>query len=932
MSNDTFQDFCQAWTSRFPSSELPAAWEEDVRANLAKHKTKVDCLKEELEKEEMYVEYLDKLLSDIELHRQQKNNSVNGSKSPEEEGSDNESASNEENGQRSMDYTVTSGSPDNKLQFLEDQCELHSKTKAFNMRASLHLDLEPAVNGTSEQQGIKGSQFVTVINVTSPDKDSSSVKDKNDSSQEALHDQPGSKFTYTKSKSKKTENDASTLNGHIKKVPPKLPTKPIYRTQGSKESLNSVSSPLSPTSPLLSPSENLLLSPREAPASPREHALIVGGDSSSETSPTNTKQGKSKPEPPQRSISIKDSLHETKSNSSSEDIDLHTSSHSRGRPDGGETDDTRSSVPSDMNNQFNKVKDLRANWENKPPIGIKPAERKSKRDSSLSRDGCTSPPVARRGISKSRKDSDSSSRGRMGSPSGKSHDSSDSEHSWGRRNDSDNSPSSRRRASGETRLDRLVRRPSGDKSIVRQLSNDSLPPALPRPKKINKKWANEEAKDKLIEEPLYDTVANDEPEDDYDNHLLYTTNPTDTVRSGNSSTDLGFEEPLKSTNSGLSMTGSGTLSSSTDTDGFSGSPSLIKKVVEMDDEESNYVNIQYFLHHTKRSNSKLERDRSLDPFDESEDEIQPEKTTAKVDSGSLRSNVSRESGSSKAERVLMCKHILTSIVDSEAIYLECLSVSLQYMKAMKVTLSTTQPVIPKEDFDIIFFKVPELHEFHYHFHDSLKKQVERWNGDDKIGHHFKMLAQQTKVYAQFLGNYPKALETLHKCTQLYPQFADLTGSIKLRTLKGQQQGQSLSLEDLLHKPVARVQKNCLSLQDLIKYTPDDHPDYSTLNESLHMIQNFLNDYNVEHRGELYPHQERNQRHLVKNSFTVELSEGSRKLRHLFLFNDVLVCAKYKASGRGEKFTFQLKWYIPLCEVRKILFVLFILYFGNSIQT
>merc|ERR1719410_2912122 len=284
----------------------------------------------------------------------------------------------------------------------------------------------------------------------------------------------------------------------------------------------------------------------------------------------------------------------------------------------------------------------------------------------------------------------------------------------------------------------------------------------------------------------------------------------------------------------------------------------------------------------------------------------------------MGSSSSRDQGgsTSEAERVVMYRHILNSIVESEAIYLECLSVSLQYMKAMKVTLSTTQPVIPKEDFDVIFFKVPELHEFHHHFHESLKRQVDRWDAsrDERLGHHFKMLAQQTKVYAQFLGNYPAALAALHRCTQLYPQFADLTGSIKLRTLKGQQQGQSLSLEDLLHKPVARVQKNCLSLQDLIKYTPDDHPVYSTLNESLHMIQNFLNEYNVEHRGELYPHQERNQRHLVKNSFTVELAEGTRKLRHLFLFNDVLVCAKYKASGKGEKFTFQLKWYIPLCEV------------------
>ncbi|ODN05287.1 Active breakpoint cluster region-related protein [Orchesella cincta] len=65
--------------------------------------------------------------------------------------------------------------------------------------------------------------------------------------------------------------------------------------------------------------------------------------------------------------------------------------------------------------------------------------------------------------------------------------------------------------------------------------------------------------------------------------------------------------------------------------------------------------------------------------------------------------------------------------------------------------------------------------------------------------------------------------------------------------------------------------------------------------------------------QLHHGQDRSPRHLVKNSFIVELSEGHRKLRHLFLFNDVLVCAKYKASGRNEKFTFELKWYIPVMD-------------------
>ena len=66
MNSSIFNDFSEAWSQRFPTCELPNAWEDDVRANLSKHKQKVALLKEELEKEEFYVEYLQKLLEDVE--------------------------------------------------------------------------------------------------------------------------------------------------------------------------------------------------------------------------------------------------------------------------------------------------------------------------------------------------------------------------------------------------------------------------------------------------------------------------------------------------------------------------------------------------------------------------------------------------------------------------------------------------------------------------------------------------------------------------------------------------------------------------------------------------------------------------------------------------------------------------------------------------
>ena len=165
----------------------------------------------------------------------------------------------------------------------------------------------------------------------------------------------------------------------------------------------------------------------------------------------------------------------------------------------------------------------------------------------------------------SRKDSDSSSRGRMGSPSGKSHDSSDSEQSWSRL------------PSGETRLDRLVRRPSSETK------------EKPKPK----------AKPRLLSnnaEHLYDTVALDEDDSVYDNHLLYEEKKSDTIGSGGSiSADLGFDEPPLP-----ARRNTGTLSSS---DTTSSSKRLMEDDLEgeMMEEEETYVNLQFFMQ--KRRNT-----------------------------------------------------------------------------------------------------------------------------------------------------------------------------------------------------------------------------------------------------------------------------------------------------------------------------------------
>ncbi|KFB37251.1 AGAP000865-PA-like protein [Anopheles sinensis] len=65
-----FSDFQRMWVQRFPQSSLSDAWEQDVRASLDRHKQKIAELSKELEQETLYVEYLERLLGDVEKYRE----------------------------------------------------------------------------------------------------------------------------------------------------------------------------------------------------------------------------------------------------------------------------------------------------------------------------------------------------------------------------------------------------------------------------------------------------------------------------------------------------------------------------------------------------------------------------------------------------------------------------------------------------------------------------------------------------------------------------------------------------------------------------------------------------------------------------------------------------------------------------------------------
>lgn len=210
----------------------------------------------------------------------------------------------------------------------------------------------------------------------------------------------------------------------------------------------------------------------------------------------------------------------------------------------------------------------------------------------------------------------------------------------------------------------------------------------------------------------------------------------------------------------------------------------------------------------------------------------------------------------EAELLSMYRSIIQNIIESESVYIDCLDTLIQYKKALKSSTESTQPLLKPEQLECIFYQIPELYKMHTEFIVGVQ-ELSQSSGDNSIikirtntptlGDLFKNLASQLDIYSKYLRNYSNALETLRICCQNNEQFNGIAMSIKLKSQKI-----TTTLQELLHKPVARVQKNALVLHDLLKYTGQHSEEYKSLQTALQMTQCFLNDLNILATESLFP--------------------------------------------------------------------------------
>mgnify|MGYP001091184038 FL=1 len=94
-----------------------------------------------------------------------------------------------------------------------------------------------------------------------------------------------------------------------------------------------------------------------------------------------------------------------------------------------------------------------------------------------------------------------------------------------------------------------------------------------------------------------------------------------------------------------------------------------------------------------------------------------------------------------------------------------------------------------------------------------------------------------KVYNRYCANYDKAIENLYQFQEDHPAF------VKFLQEASADPRLSISLQSCLIMPVQRVPRYPMLLEAVLRYTPEDHPDYSNLVQALETVRSVANAVN-----------------------------------------------------------------------------------------
>lgn len=180
--------------------------------------------------------------------------------------------------------------------------------------------------------------------------------------------------------------------------------------------------------------------------------------------------------------------------------------------------------------------------------------------------------------------------------------------------------------------------------------------------------------------------------------------------------------------------------------------------------------------------------------------------------------------------------IVHELLTTERTYVEMLQIAVdQFLVPLR--REDGAAVLAPDKVSTIFSNITDILQMNTLVLGDLEERTRCWGPTQCIGDVLLKLSPFFRIYTAYVSNFDRASATLEECEKQPAFAAFLRQRLESEECKGQ------TLRSFLILPVQRVPRYRLLVEDLVKNTPESHPDHKQLVECLDKISEVAADIN-----------------------------------------------------------------------------------------
>ncbi|KAJ5072920.1 faciogenital dysplasia protein [Anaeramoeba ignava] len=260
----------------------------------------------------------------------------------------------------------------------------------------------------------------------------------------------------------------------------------------------------------------------------------------------------------------------------------------------------------------------------------------------------------------------------------------------------------------------------------------------------------------------------------------------------------------------------------------------------------------------------------------------------------------------KIKKARKRNNLIRELIETEKSYLFYLKQTNDYFLSPLLR----KKILDEEQCQLLFSNINSIFVLNYQLYEDLKSR----QYDAKIHYYgdiFLNFIPYLKIYSEYVNNYPKSIDILKKARKKN-KFSKF-----IKKVEELPQLNRLELESLLIAPIQRLPRYVLFIEEIVKNTSKNHPDFKYFQQALVKIKEVADQVNIKKREQENLEQlleirpfirgfevvSKNRKIIKQGDIIISYKNNQRQKRKCLLFNDCLIIMQ---RNWDHNFTFEIK--------------------------